>query len=50
MTLSTRADVAALAGLVVHLSLVGAKVQWCARPVRARLLAHVGVPVNPVGV
>ena len=49
-TYGSRGDVKPMAGLAVQLRTLGAEVRVCAPPDCAELLAHVGVPLVPIGV
>jgi vancomycin aglycone glucosyltransferase len=48
-TYRSRGDAEPMEGLAVRLRTLGAEVRVCAPPDFAELLAHVGVPLVPVG-
>jgi vancomycin aglycone glucosyltransferase len=48
-TYGSRGDVESMVGLAVQSRALGAEVRVCAPPGFAELLAHVGVPLVPVG-
>jgi vancomycin aglycone glucosyltransferase len=49
-TYGSRGDVEPMVGLAVQSRALGAEVRVCAPPDFAELLAHVGVPLVPIGV
>jgi len=49
-TYGSRGDVEPIVGLAVQSRALGAEVRVCAPPDFAELLAHVGVPLVPIGV